>query len=183
MNVKVKAWLTAPIAACVLCLTATDAEAQTQHATTAGTVEPPLHEQYLYRNPAQPSKDPRELKDSQYRGFHYEAKYEPFRKCVMSRESGGNYRAHSEEGWGSGAYQFTSATWRLAMLGIGAPEWAEAQARYAPPAYQDEAFWYVANPYPKLSGLRGKHHWSTDHTYNTIGKRGVNCEKWLPGDR
>ena len=90
MNVKVKAWLTAPIAACVLCLTATDAEAQTQYATTAGTQEPPLHEQYLYRNPAQPSKDPRELKDSVL-GVSLRSKYEPFRKCDVARERGELY--------------------------------------------------------------------------------------------
>ena len=114
-----------------------------------------------YKNPAQPSKNPEDLKDSQYRGFHYEKRFEGFRKCVMARESGGNYKVDGP--WGSGAYQFIQSTWDSAMKQAGMPEWVGVRPHKAPPHVQDEAFWLKANPYPKRKGLHGKQHWSSAH--------------------
>ena len=139
------------------------------------------HDNFTWRNPTQPSKSPDDLKDSQYRGWHFEAKYEPFRRCILARESGGNYR--SDGPWGSGGYQFIQSTWDRAMKYAGYPEWVGVRPYLAPVYVQQEGFWVTANPYPKKSGLRGAHHWSTDHTYAELGVRGVNCEKELPGGK
>jgi len=114
-----------------------------------------------YKNPRNPTKEASKLKDSQYRGFFYEKKWEGFRKCVMARESGGNYKVDGR--WGSGAYQFVQSTWNSAMQKAGKPEWTGVRPHKAPPYVQDEAFWIMANPYPKKKGLHGKHHWSSAH--------------------
>lgn len=132
----------------------------------AGPVEP------VYRNPTQPSKNPTKLLDSGYRGWHYESKWEPFRKCVMARESGGNYKANGS--YGSGAYQFIQSSWDTAMGRARMPEWVGVRPYLAPPAVQDEAFWVMANPRPKKKGLHGAFHWSPDWA-KTIGKSVKDC--------
>ena len=125
-----------------------------------------------YKNPAKPSKNPEDLKDSQYRGFHYEKRFEGFRKCVMARESGGNYKVDGP--WGSGAYQFIQSTWDSAMRQAGMPEWVGVRPHKAPPHAQDEAFWIKANPYPKRKGLHGRSHWSSKHAAK-FGFRTFDC--------
>ena len=134
----------------------------------------PAHadDHFTYKNPAQPSKNPEQLKDSQYRGFHYERKYEGFRKCVMSRESSGNYKVDGR--WGSGAYQFIQSSWDTAMKRANMPEWIGVRPHKAPPYVQDHGFWVMANPYPKQKGLRGKHHWSSAHAAS-FGFRTFDC--------
>ena len=125
-----------------------------------------------YKNPAKPSKNPEDLKPSQYRGFHYEKKWEPFRLCVAARESGGNYKVDGP--WGSGAYQFVQSSWNEAMKRANMPEWVGVRPHKAPPYVQDEAFWVMANPYPKKKGLHGKHHWSSAHAAK-FGFRTFDC--------
>ena len=127
---------------------------------------------FTYKNPAQPSKNPEDLKDSQYRGWHYERKYEGFRKCVMARESGGSYKSNGR--WGSGAYQFVQSSWDTAMERANMPEWIGVRPHKAPPYVQDAAFWVMANPYPKKKGLHGKHHWSSAHAAS-FGFRTFDC--------
>jgi hypothetical protein len=130
-------------------------------------------EPWTYKNPAQPSKNPDDLKDSQYRGWHYEKKWESYRKCVMARESGGNYKADGP--YGSGAYQFIQSTWDEAMRRARKPEWVGVRPHKAPPAYQDEAFFLMANPYPKLPGLQGRHHWSSRWAKEVLGVNVKDC--------
>lgn len=132
----------------------------------AGPTEP------QYRNPTQPSKDPAKLLDSGYRGWHYEPRWESFRKCVMARESGGNYKSDSR--WGSGAYQFTQPTWNAAMTAAGMPEWVDVRPYLAPPSVQDEGFWITVNPKPKLKALHGAWHWDARWAL-TIGKTVKDC--------
>ena len=129
-------------------------------------------DEWTYRNPAQPSKNPDDLKDSQYRGWHYERKHEGFRKCVMARESGGNYKANGN--LGSGAYQFIQSSWNTAMERANMPEWIGVRPHKAPPFVQDAGFWVMANPYPKKKGLHGRHHWSAAHAL-TIGAKVAEC--------
>ena len=119
------------------------------------------NDSFNYKNPKNPTKNAKDLKDSQYRGYHYERKFEGFRKCVMARESGGNYKSNGN--WGSGAYQFVQSTWDSAMKHANKPEWIGVRPNKAPPYVQDEAFWIKANPYPKKKGLHGKQHWSSAH--------------------
>lgn len=137
-------------------------------ATTATADEP-----WTYKNPAQPSKNPDDLKDSQYRGWHYEKKWEPYRKCVMSRESGGSYKTDGP--YGSGAYQFIQSTFDEAMRRARKPEWVGVRPHKAPPYVQDEAFWIMANPYPKLPGLHGRHHWSSRWAKEVLGVNVKDC--------
>lgn len=127
---------------------------------------------YNYKNPANPSKNPNKLRDSQYRGWHYEKRWETYRRCVMARESGGNYKANST--YGSGAYQFIQSTWDVAMDASNHPEWIGVRPHKAPPYIQDEAFWITANPFPKKKALHGRHHWSAAHAL-TIGATVKDC--------
>ena len=126
-----------------------------------------------YKNPTKPTKNAQDLGSSTYRGFHYEKRWEPYRKCVMARESGGNYKANGNTG--SGAYQFIQSTWDKAMERANMPEWIGVRPHKAPPAYQDEAFWIMANPYPKKAGLHGKHHWSPRWAKETLGVTVHDC--------
>ena len=102
-----------------------------------------------------------ELPDSQYVGSHYVKKAEPFRKCVMKRESGGSYKADGSTG--SGVYQFIQSTWDVYAQRAGYPEWVGVRPYKAPRYVQDEVFWIAVNPYSKRPGLEGRHHWSAAH--------------------
>ena len=126
----------------------------------------------LYRNPAKPTKVAAKLRDSGYRGSHYSPRHEPYRKCVMARESGGNYKANGP--YGSGAYQFIQSTWNVYAERARKPEWVGVRPYLAPPTVQDEIFWLAANPKPKVKGLEGKHHWSVKWAL-TIGKKVRDC--------
>ena len=126
-----------------------------------------------YKNPAQPSKNPNDLKDSQYVGWHYEKKWEPYRKCIMARESGGNYKVDGP--YGSGAYQLVIATSDVAAKRAGYPEWVGTRAHKMPPYVQDELFWILANPFPKKPGLHGRHHWSSQHAKDLLGINVKDC--------
>lgn len=117
---------------------------------------------------------PSDLPDSQYQGSHNPgtSRFEQIRKCIMWRESGGNYRADGR--YGSGAYQFIQSTWRTYALRAGYPEWAEIRPAKAPRYVQDEVFAVALNPLPRRKGLEGLHHWSSRHAL-TIGKRVKDC--------
>lgn len=130
------------------------------------------NDSFVYKNPKNPTKNAKALKDSQYRGFHYEKRWEGYRKCVMARESGGNYKSNGS--FGSGAYQFVQGTWDSAMKQANKPEWIGVRPHKAPPYVQDEAFWIKANPYPKKKGLHGRSHWSAAHAL-TIGAVVKDC--------
>jgi len=55
------------------------------------------------------------------------------------------------------------STWDSYAGRAGFPEWVGVRPYKAPRYVQDEMFWYVINPKPKLKGLHGAHHWSTAH--------------------
>ena len=109
------------------------------------------------------AKGPDDLPDSQYRGFHYEEEWEPVRKCIIWRESRGKLRV--EAPGGSGLYQFIGSTWDAYVDRAGYPEWKGVRPAQAPRYVQDEMFWFVINPKPKLGGLHGRHHWSASHAH------------------
>ena len=56
---------------------------------------------------------------------------------VRQRESGGNYQAQSPTSTASGAYGFINATWRTEAARAGFSQYADAPAKFAPPAVQD----------------------------------------------
>ena len=137
-----------------------------------GSTTPAAGANFDYKNPTKPTKNATKLSNSQYRGFHYEKRWESYRKCVMARESGGNYKADGNTG--SGAYQFIQSTWDTAAERANKPEWVGVRPHKAPPYVQDEAFWVMVNPYPKKAALHGRHHWSAAHAA-TIGAKVRDC--------
>ena len=118
---------------------------------------------FNYKNPWKPTKNVKEIPNSLYRGFHYEKKWDPFRKCVLARESGSNFKADSSGG--SGAFQFVQSTWDAYVVNVD-PGYVGVRPHKAPPYLQEEVFWVAANPYPKKSGLRGRGHWSASHAHS-----------------
>jgi len=136
----------------------------------AGGATPALADDHFnYKNPWKPTKNVKDIPNSLYRGFHYEKKWEPFRKCVLARESGSNFKADSSGG--SGAFQFVQSTWDAYVVKVD-PGYVGVRPHKAPPYLQEEVFWIAANPYHKKSGLRGRGHWSASHAHGA-GYTGV----------
>lgn len=95
-----------------------------------------------------------EMPQSQYRSTqYYMPRKERYRKCIMWRESRGNYKAHGPGG--SGAYQFIFSTWRHYAKLAGFDYWSTKPAHQAPRYVQDAVFWRTWNH------GKGKFHWST----------------------
>jgi len=109
---------------------------------------------------------PNQIPDSTYTGKWYVEAAEPFRKCVMWRESHGNYRADGR--YGSGAYQFIQSTWDHYAELAGHADYVGVTPARAPKAVQDHVFWRT---YWKG---KGKHHWSAIHAL-TIGAKVKEC--------
>lgn len=64
------------------------------------------------------AKDRRGYERSLYRGEHYRASQEAFRRCVSKRESNHNYRAANKSSSARGAYQFLDNNWREPLVGM-----------------------------------------------------------------
>jgi hypothetical protein len=121
-----------------------------------------VDDHFNYKNPWKPTKDVDKIPDSLYRGWHYDAKHEDFRKCILRRESGSNFK--SDGSGGSGAYQFIQSTWDAYVVKVD-PGYVGVRPNKAPPYLQEEMFWVVVNPYAKKPGLEGRHHWSAAHAH------------------
>lgn len=117
---------------------------------------------FNYKNPWKPTKNVDKIPDSLYRGWHYDKKYEPFRKCILKRESGSNFKADGSGG--SGAFQFIQSTWDAYIDRVD-PGYKGVRPHLAPPYLQEEMFWLVVNPKAKTPGLEGRHHWSASHAH------------------
>lgn len=72
---------------------------------------------------------------------------ESVRRCIIQRESRGNYRAQNRYSSASGAYQFLDSTWR-SVTGL------EGSAKDYSKERQDAAF------YKLFDNGRGRSHWS-----------------------
>ena len=107
------------------------------------------------------------------------ARWQPFAKCVVNRESRGNLRAQNPVSSAQGKYQFLDNVWRIGagwnvyarLRDAGMPR-REARAilrelhaqpikRWAEP-FQDAAFAYV------ILIPRGWRHWSGGHGCNNL---------------
>lgn len=101
------------------------------------------------------------IEASLYRGEHYNPKrWEAFRRCVVQRESRGNYRAANTSSSARGAYQFLDRSWRESLVWMLLPEHKplgladEVRALADKPIHhwnrywQDAAFWTVINAKP-----------------------------------
>jgi hypothetical protein len=95
------------------------------------------------------------VRDSAYVGKHYNRRYERTRKCIVRKESGGNYRIQSRSGTYKGAYQFNSQLARHTAKKMGRPELANKPMNTWSRFDQDKAFWTIWN------NGRGRSHWPT----------------------
>jgi hypothetical protein len=100
--------------------------------------------------------------DSTYEGKHYSKRWEPFRRCVVHRESRGDYRARNPKSSAAGAYQFLSSQWTQSLVWMLRPEFGQRVERLRkvalhrwPALYQDAAFFTVVS---RTDG-RGWRHW------------------------
>jgi hypothetical protein len=86
---------------------------------------------------------------SAYRGTWYDARFESIRRCIVTRESHGNYRIINWLGY-QGAYQFGVSWTRTIQHWTGEHVAIHLMSRYA----QDYAWWHAWNH------GKGAHHWS-----------------------
>lgn len=64
---------------------------------------------------------------------------EKYRACILHRESRGDYTVAGPGG--SGAYQFTQATWNITAKRAGWRHLVNVRPNHAPPATQDAMYW------------------------------------------
>ncbi|MCU0300830.1 MAG: hypothetical protein MUF35_04395 [Candidatus Nanopelagicales bacterium] len=108
------------------------------------------------RNP-RVSRSMRGVRPSAYVGKYYKPRYERTRKCIVRKESGGNYRIASRSGTYKGAYQFNGALARATAKRMGRADLARRPMNTWSRFHQDKAFWIVWN------NGRGARNWPTRH--------------------
>jgi len=94
------------------------------------------------------------IADSAYTGSYYNAAYESTRKCIVRKESGGNYGIVGS-GTYFGAYQFSRSTGDATARMMGRGDLVGTPANQWSRADQDQAFWTLWN-----NGA-GRGHWPT----------------------
>ena len=97
------------------------------------------------------------VRASAYIGKYYSSKHEARRRCIVKRESGGNYRIASAGGRYKGAYQFNAALARSTARKMGRSDLANKPINRWSRFDQDKAFWVVWNH------GRGAGNWPTRH--------------------
>jgi hypothetical protein len=95
------------------------------------------------------------VRSSAYVGKYYDARYEATRKCIVRKESGGNYRIASRSGTYKGAYQFNSALAKSTARKMGRSDLVNKPFNQWSRFEQDKAFWTVWNH------GRGRSNWPT----------------------
>jgi murein DD-endopeptidase MepM/ murein hydrolase activator NlpD len=104
------------------------------------------------------SRSLRGVRASAYIGKYYNSRFERTRRCIVRRESGGNYRISSPGGRYRGAYQFNAGLARATARKMGRKDLAGKPISSWSRFEQDKAFWVVWNH------GRGAGHWrSTRH--------------------
>jgi hypothetical protein len=90
----------------------------------------------------------------EYRGKYYNPRWESVRKCIVQRESGGNYQAKNKWSTAAGAYQFLISTSNAVARMMGRGDLVGTSARYWSKYDQDRAFWTLFNH------GKGRSHWN-----------------------
>jgi hypothetical protein len=85
------------------------------------------------------------IRSSAYIGKYYSARHEGTRKCIVRKESHGNYRIASRTGKYRGAYQFNAHLARATAKRMGRPDLAGKNFNHWSRFEQDKAFWTVWN--------------------------------------
>lgn len=112
------------------------------------------------------ASDMRGIEPSLYKGKWFNPKHEGTRRCIIQRESRGNYRAANKSSSARGAYQFLDSQWRDGLVWMmldeepkGSPLRDEIKALRDTPIhkwnryFQDRAFWTA------YRHGQGSHHW------------------------
>jgi len=111
--------------------------------------------------------DRKGIEPSLYVGKWYSPRHDDFRRCIMRRESRGNYRAANPRSSARGAYQFLDSQWRDGLVWMmlkeekrtGGDRRREIRRLFDKPIhrwnryYQDRAFWTA------FRHGDGAHHW------------------------
>ncbi len=88
-------------------------------------------------------------------GSSYSPRWESVRKCIVHRESRGNYAARNPYSSAQGAYQFLDNLWRVPLSEkLNKPHLRTIPIYKWSKSDQDRAFWLV------WDNGRGKSHWS-----------------------
>jgi hypothetical protein len=95
------------------------------------------------------------VRSSAYVGKYYDSRYEATRKCIVRKESGGNYRIASRNGTYKGAYQFNSQLAKSTARKMGRSDLVNKPFNQWSRFDQDKAFWTVWNH------GRGRGNWPT----------------------
>jgi hypothetical protein len=95
------------------------------------------------------------IRSSAYIGRYYSPRHERTRKCIVRKESRGNYRIASRTGKYRGAYQFNSQLARHTARKMGRSDLVNKPFNRWSRFEQDKAFWIVWNH------GRGRGHWPT----------------------
>ena len=95
------------------------------------------------------------VRPSAYIGTKYSPRHERTRRCIVRKESGGNYRIKSRSGYYRGAYQFNPNLARVTAKRMGHPKLANRSIHTWSRFHQDKAFWTVWNK------GKGRGHWPT----------------------
>ena len=103
------------------------------------------------------SRSMRGVRASAYVGRYYSPRHERTRRCIVRKESGGNYRIQSSRGTYKGAYQFNSYLARHTALKMGRKDLARKPMNQWSRFDQDKAFWVVWNH------GKGARNWPTRH--------------------
>ncbi len=85
------------------------------------------------------------IRSSAYIGKYYSPRHERTRKCIVRKESRGNYRIASRSGRYKGAYQFNAQLARHTAKKMGRPDLANKPINRWSRFEQDKAFWTVWN--------------------------------------
>lgn len=106
------------------------------------------------RSGSAPSRAPASgIAPSAYTGRYYSPAYEGFRRCIVHRESRGDYTARNPRSSAAGAYQFLLSTSNVVARMMDRPDLVGRSASTWPRAAQDEAFYVL------YDHGRGVSHW------------------------
>jgi hypothetical protein len=95
------------------------------------------------------------IRSSAYIGRYYSSRHEGTRKCIVRKESRGNYRIVSSGGSYRGAYQFNAHLARATAKKMGRSDLVNKPFNHWSRFDQDKAFWTVWNH------GRGRGNWPT----------------------
>ena len=106
-------------------------------------------------------------KPSIYRGIWYSPRHEPYRECVMYRESRHNYRAANRTSSARGAYQFLDRSWRISLTHMMIAESRktsdglikEARELRSKPIHHWNRYWQDRAFWTAFRFGAGKKHW------------------------